>query len=97
MARTFKPLPDKALQGYLHLDITCGYASGMNTNTNKANKIVLPDMNATEICSRCDDFFKPEDGHTNAYGSFHCEECSYIDTKLERTIRNRNKAKKAQQ
>lgn len=32
MARAFKPLPDKALQGYLHLDITCGYSSGMNTN-----------------------------------------------------------------
>jgi hypothetical protein len=56
----------------------------MKTNTNKANKIVLPDMNATEPCKRCDDLFKPEDGYTNAYGTFVCEECSHIDTKLEK-------------
>ena len=47
------------------------------------NYIKLPDENACEICAICDDLFKIEDGYVNAYGTFKCEECSYIDKKAK--------------
>ncbi len=53
----------------------------MTTTTEYTTKFLTELLQATEPCHRCDGMFKPEDGFTNAYGSFVCEECSHIDKK----------------
>jgi hypothetical protein len=61
----------------------CVYTEDMTTTPKYTTKFLADLLRATEPCKRCDGMFNPEDGFTNAYGSFVCEECSHTDNKLK--------------